>query len=456
MAASPPETARAFGSPIRVLVVAACAVVLVAGLRAASSIMVPFLVAVFIAAISLPLLSWLQRRLPMIVAVLVTILVDFLVIGLAGFLVASTANQVAGQMGEIQSTLTEWIEDGGEWLEEQGMPLTNWLAAPAVEGANGGPVEGPPVGETPPDGAAEPAAPTLGDESLSLALFSRFEPGFLVDFVNRTLRATTAALSSFLVISLIVIFTLFEAATFGPKVRAAFGSVGAEARFARAMHEIQHYMGIKTVISLATGLLIGIWGRSAWRRVRGVLGTRGLRPQLHPEPRVDHRGGADDAPGHGPDRRRPGVARRSLGYLVVNMVIGNFIEPPLLGRRLGLSDPGGRPVPRLLGLGVGPGRDAAVRAADDGGQDPAREHGGVPLGCRAARRQPGGGTPGAGVRRRRRGLTPRFAGSGPPVWNRPKAGAFLWPPQAAGGSGDSRTRRVACLTASSAATAGRG
>ena len=336
MAASPPETARAFGSPIRVLVVAACAVVLVAGLRAASSIMVPFLVAVFIAAISLPLLSWLQRRLPMIVAVLVTILVDFLVIGLAGFLVASTANQVAGQMGEIQSTLTEWIEDGGEWLEEQGVPLTNWLAAPAVEGANGGPVEGPPVGETPPDGAAEPAAPTLGDESLSLALFSRFEPGFLVDFVNRTLRATTAALSSFLVISLIVIFTLFEAATFGPKVRAAFGSAGAEARFARAMHEIQHYMGIKTVISLATGLLIGVWV--------GVLGVEfavfwGLVAfVLNFIPNLGSIIAA--VPTTLLAMVQIGVGRGLLvaaGYLVVNMVIGNFIEPPLLGRRLGLS-----------------------------------------------------------------------------------------------------------------------
>ena len=288
---------------MRLLLVAACVVVLVAGLRAASSIMIPFLVAIFIAAISLPLLSWLQQRLPMIVAVLGTILMDLLVLALVGYLVGSTANQVAGEMGEIQSTLTEWIEDGGGWLEERGVPVASWWA---------------------------------GDDSLSQALFSRFEPGFLVDFVNRTLRATTAALSSFLVISLIVIFTLFEAATFGPKVRAAFGSDGAEARFARAMHEIQHYMGIKTVISLATGLLIGIWV--------GVLGVEfaifwGLVAfVLNFIPNLGSIIAA--VPTTLLAMVQIGVGRAllvALGYLVVNMVIGNFIEPPLLGRRLGLS-----------------------------------------------------------------------------------------------------------------------
>ena len=303
MATNPSEPTRDFGAPIRLLVVAACVVVLVAGLRAASSIMIPFLVAVFIAAISLPVLTWLQQRLPMIVAVLGTILMDLLVIARAGYLVGSTANQVAGEMGEIQSTLTEWIEDGGEWLEERGVPVANWRA---------------------------------GDDSLSQALVSRFEPGFLVDFVNRTLRTTTAALSSFLVISLIVIFTLFEAATFGPKVRAAFGSAGAEARFARAMHEIQHYMGIKTVISLATGLLIGIWV--------GVLGVEfavfwGLVAfVLNFIPNLGSIIAA--VPTTLLAMVQIGVGRAllvALGYLVVNMVIGNFIEPPLLGRRLGLS-----------------------------------------------------------------------------------------------------------------------
>ena len=366
MAANPDEPIRAYGTPVRILVVAACVVVLVAGLRAASSIMIPFLVAVFIAAISLPLLTWLQRRLPMIVAVLGTIMMDLLVLALAGYLVGTTANQLAGRMNEIQSTVSGSIDDAGTWLEQRGIPLAGWLAESTVEGSGGAtvggtgaaPVEGAggaaveAAGGTPveaaggaagagevtadPPSAAVPAPAASGEASLSQALFARFEPGFLVDFVNRTLRATTAALSSFLVISLIVIFTLFEAATFGPKVRAAFGSAGAEARFARAMHEIQHYMGIKTVISLATGLLIGVWVGVLnvefavfWGLVAFVLNF------------IPNLGSIIAAvPTTLLAMVEIGVGRGllvALGYLVVNMVIGNFIEPPLLGRRLGLS-----------------------------------------------------------------------------------------------------------------------
>ncbi len=372
MAANPDEPIRAYGTPVRILVVAACVVVLVAGLRAASSIMIPFLVAIFIAAISLPLLTWLQRRLPMIVAVLGTIMVDLLILALAGYLVGTTANQFAGKMDDVQSTLSNSIDEGGEWLERRGVPLASWLAestvegagataggragGTAVEGAGGAAVQGAGGaavdGEAPTDpssgdaAASEAPADSLsadvpgsaagGETSLSQALFARFEPGFLVDFVNRTLRTTTAALSSFLVISLIVIFTLFEAATFGPKVRAAFGSAAAEARFSRAMHEIQHYMGIKTVISLATGLLIGVWV--------GVLGVEfavfwGLVAfVLNFIPNLGSIIAA--VPTTLLAMVEIGVGRGllvALGYLVVNMVIGNFIEPPLLGRRLGLS-----------------------------------------------------------------------------------------------------------------------
>ena len=47
---------------IRFLVAAAALVVVVAGLRAAAQVILPFLVAVFLAVVSVPLMGWLQRR----------------------------------------------------------------------------------------------------------------------------------------------------------------------------------------------------------------------------------------------------------------------------------------------------------------------------------------------------------------------------------------------------------
>ena len=46
----------------RFLVVAASLIVVVAGLRSASQLILPFLTAVFLAVVSLPVMGWLQRR----------------------------------------------------------------------------------------------------------------------------------------------------------------------------------------------------------------------------------------------------------------------------------------------------------------------------------------------------------------------------------------------------------
>lgn len=303
MAAKSDEPLRDFGTPIRVLVVAACVVVLVAGLRAASSVIEPFLIALFVVTLSLPVLFWLKQRLPAMLAVLGTILLDIAVLAAVGSLVGTTVNQLAGDMDKYEGRLTELIDDGSAWLEERGLQ-PEWLAAP--------------------------------DASERLGLLSRFDSSLLVDFANQALRYTATAFSSLLIIAFIVIFMLFEAATFRAKVRMAFTGDGAEGRFARVMREIQHYIGIKTMVSAATGLLIGAWVGLLgvdffifWGLVAFVLNF------------IPNLGSIIAAvPTTLLAMVQIGVGRGllvALGYLVVNMVIGNLIEPHLMGRRLGLS-----------------------------------------------------------------------------------------------------------------------
>ena len=58
----------------RFLVVAASLIVVIAGLQAASQLLLPFLTAVFLAVISLPVMVWLQRKkVPTPLAVLTTV-----------------------------------------------------------------------------------------------------------------------------------------------------------------------------------------------------------------------------------------------------------------------------------------------------------------------------------------------------------------------------------------------
>jgi predicted PurR-regulated permease PerM len=59
----------------RVLLIIASLVIVVAGLKAASTVILPFLIAMFLAILTLPLLNWLQsRKVPKALAVLITLL----------------------------------------------------------------------------------------------------------------------------------------------------------------------------------------------------------------------------------------------------------------------------------------------------------------------------------------------------------------------------------------------
>ena len=49
-----------------------------------------------------------------------------------------------------------------------------------------------------------------------------------------------------------------------------------------------------------------------------------------------------------------------ITFVVLNVMLGNLVEPWLMGRRFGLSDVGGLPLAHLLGLGLGSDRDAFV------------------------------------------------------------------------------------------------
>ena len=337
MALNPDDSARNVGAPLRLLLVAACVVVLIAGLKAASSLIGPFLVAVFVATISLPVLTWLRRRLPVIVAVLGTILMDVLVLAVAAYVIATTVNQLASQTDEIQATLTELGADGMEWLEERGLPVDRWLADPGVNANGAVPAE---VGAGAVDetgtAAEEARVRAVDEEALPRAVLALFDLSSLVDVANRTLRTTATAFSSLVIISLIVVFMLFEAATFRSKVGIAFGGAGAEERFGHVMHEIQHYMGIKTVVSLVTGLLIGTW--VGVLRVDFAIFWGLVAFILNFIPNLGSIIAAVPTTILALVQIGPGRALLvAFGYLVVNMVIGNFIEPPLMGRRLGLS-----------------------------------------------------------------------------------------------------------------------
>ena len=122
--ASPREDGEGRYPGARYLLTFASVVVAVAGLRAAATLIIPFLLSVFVAVLSLPMLLFLQRRgIPTLLAVAATVLADIAVLFGVGFLVLSSVNEFTGQLPRYQQILEQGTADAVAWVQARGVPL---------------------------------------------------------------------------------------------------------------------------------------------------------------------------------------------------------------------------------------------------------------------------------------------------------------------------------------------
>ena len=278
----------------RFLVGAACFVVIVAGLRAAAQVVLPFLVAVFLAVVSVPLMRWLQRqRVPRSLAVLGTIFAAIAGIGVLGLVVGRSVNEFTAAAPRYQARLQDLIDSTVVLVDNLGLPTEEWRSFDLL-----------PVG--------------------------------LFDVLGGALGAIASFASNTFLVLLTVIFILMEAAGFSAKLRAAFGEGAHFGQLERMTQQVQNYLVIKTAISAGTGLVVGLFVAALgldfamlWALVAFILNfIPNLGSIIAAVPAVllavVQLGLA-----------RAGVI--ALGYVGINIVFGNFIEPMLMGRRLGLS-----------------------------------------------------------------------------------------------------------------------
>jgi AI-2 transport protein TqsA len=290
-----PEGGRRVGAE-RFLLLAASVVVVVAGLKAAAPLVLPFMVAVFLAILSLPLLTWLQaRRVPMVLAVVLTILADLAVLAIIVLMVSGSVQGFMDAVPRYRERLDAMSANAVAWLQSKGL------------------------------------------EAKQLIPQDRFKPGNLLDLAVGTARGAAVVLSNIVLVILTMIFILFEAAGFPAKLRRALGRAeGDLSRYARITSEVQRYLAIKTLVSVVTGLLAGVVVAAAgvdfpvlWGLVACLLNyVPNLGSIIAAVPPV-----LLALVQYGPGRALVVAA----GFLAINMVLGNFVEPALMGRKLGLS-----------------------------------------------------------------------------------------------------------------------
>ncbi|WP_430460618.1 AI-2E family transporter [Thalassolituus sp. LLYu03] len=278
------------------LVSAAAAVVVIAGIKLAAAMLVPFLLAVFIAVLSAPLLHWLtNHRVPQVLAVLLLVL-GFLLLGtvLASF-VGTTLNAFYRDMPLYEQKLQALTAHGVTWLRSMGVEVADNVIREYVN------------------------------------------PGVVMKTVASVFNGLGGVLTNTFLILFTVVFILLEASGFPQKVKRAFGEdTQAFEHFGRFSRSVQQYLMIKTLVSLGTGVsvalvlaLIGVDYWALWGLVAFLLNYI---------PNIGSIIAAVPAVLIALIQLGPGVALMTAGvYVAVNMIFGNVVEPRLMGRSLGLS-----------------------------------------------------------------------------------------------------------------------
>jgi len=279
-----------------VLLILASFIVVVAGMKAASSILVPFFLAVFISVICTPPLFWLQRKgVPKVLA-LVFILVAIMAVGLLlGALVSSSINSFLSSLPNYQERLSANIAPVIDWLREKGFDI--------------------------PEGRVS----------------GTFSPEKVMRLAGTLLSGLSSVLTNAFLILLTVVFILLEAADLPKKLQAALRnpakSLATIEKFSRSANR---YVVIKTLISAIAGFAISLWLLILGVDYPVLWGT--LTFLLNYVPNIGSIIAAIPPTLLALVQFGVGSALlTALGFLVVNNVLGNLIEPKLMGKGLGLS-----------------------------------------------------------------------------------------------------------------------
>tara|TARA_B100000945_G_scaffold125457_1_gene99774 strand:- start:1533 stop:2588 length:1056 start_codon:yes stop_codon:yes gene_type:complete len=279
-----------------ILVSLACIVIIIAGMRAAESIIIPFLLSIFIATISNPLVLFLQKKhLPKSFSVFFV----FLIMVGFGFgittLLSNSLNEFSSNFPKYQVLLKIYAENFFSFLEQNGIAVSGKI------------------------------------------ILEQLDPSAVMSLTSGILSRLGNVLTKTLLIILMVVFMLMESKIFKQKLKIIFGGTEEKKDQLKSFsNTVKRYMLIKTAISLTTGALATLWliildinYPFLWGFLTFLLNyiptigsnIAAVPPMLMALIQFD----------------LITLVFVTLGYLVINNLLGSFLEPRILGKGLGLS-----------------------------------------------------------------------------------------------------------------------
>jgi predicted PurR-regulated permease PerM len=280
---------------VRTLLAIVCIGILLALMRAAASVVTPFLLGLTLAIAFQPMSVGLARRgLPAVVAAILTTLAVLGVVVAAGLLIYSAGNNLASHLPEYQARLEGVKAEVALWLQERHMD----------------------------------------DTAHAVRRFDLAEP--ITGFVTSWLLQMGDFVQKLFFVLVITAFIQMEGAVYRRKLASVFGSRKSAQWLGAAFGEVQRYLLVKLAVSAANGVLLGtwcwIWGIDSpllW----GVVAFA-----LNFIPYIGSLIAAVPPIALGLVSGGPAIAIAvASGYVAVNLLVDNTVEPRVMGRALGLS-----------------------------------------------------------------------------------------------------------------------
>ena len=377
----PEDPANPRGNGASYLYMAAAFVVVVAGMRAAAAIVNPLLLAIFLSVVSAPAyLGLIRRGISNWLSLLIVIGVLSVVVLSVVFVVTDSIAGFTSRHVYYRDLLNERTEALQRRFDELISPSDPETSDPETSDSETSDTETSdtetsdtessdpetPDPETPDPETSDPDTSdpettlldsvltlngdrsTSGDTSATESppdpaatwrefLSEQFSPGAVISLAASVAGSIGQLLGKALLILIAVIFILLEVGTFTRKVRAAFSHTDeAAARGQKIVRSMHDYIVIKTWVSLATGVLILImlkvigvpyavlWGLLAF--LFNFIPNIGSIIASVPTILIAWLELGT----------LPAVAV-GVSYLIVNVSMGNLLEPRLMGHGLGLS-----------------------------------------------------------------------------------------------------------------------
>ncbi|MCL2304660.1 MAG: AI-2E family transporter [Planctomycetaceae bacterium] len=324
------------------LMTIAAAVVILAGLKAAQMIVAPFLLAAFFAIVLIPPLRWLKSKGFSDVVAFSVLCASVLIVGILMIgILAKSANMFIAKIPDYQNKVGRTLATIDDVLEPYGLSLHGGVKTKDTKKTLPPfPVEAPKPEMTAEETESEEESPQTATDDSRLNVLRESSPintVGIITFIQRGVTELCLLIGVAVLVLVMLVFMILEAARMPQKLLDAFGSKGiTNDQLKKIAEETWRYVLIKGMISFFTGLftwiflwLMGIEYAALW----GIMAfffnfIPNLGPILSSVPPMalalfDHGFGS--------------CAIVTGGLIAINWIGGYYFEPKYLGDGLGIS-----------------------------------------------------------------------------------------------------------------------